>query len=340
MHRVIVAAIMNLPPSRNRHRGQGKLGVEAPRLPSLVAIRVFESAARHGSFAAAAQELDTTAASVSYHVRRLERQIGVELFLRHAQRVELTAPGRLIAAQAADAFAILRAGFIKARDIDESNLALTTLPTFGTSWLSPRLGKFRALYPEIKLDVDLSVQAQDLATGRFDVAIRNGHGRWPGMRSIELFPAIFMPLCAPALKDAARGIADPAAPLGVPLLGRPDWWTMWYEAAGHAASALANRFGTSYPNEHLDIAAAIAGHGVAIGSPILFGNELDAGKLVPAHDFVAADGRAFWLVFPAARESRPKISSFREWLCDEAADCMRRARNYVRKAVPAPGIRE
>jgi LysR family glycine cleavage system transcriptional activator len=327
---------MNSPPSRNRHPGQGKLGVEEPRLPSLAAIRAFECAARLGSFAAAAQELDATAASVSYHVRRLERQIGVQLFLRHPQSVELTAPGRLIAAQATDAFAILRAGFIKARDMDERHLALTTLPTFGTSWLSPRLGRFRARHPDIKLDVDLSVPAHDLSMGRFDVAIRNGHGHWPGMRAIELLPAIFMPLCAPAMKEAARGIADPAAPLGVPLLGRPDWWAMWYAAAGHDADALADRFGTSYPNEHLDIAAAIAGHGIAIGSPILFRSELDAGRLVPAHEFVAADGRAFWLVFPAARESRPKIARFREWLCGEVADCMREARDYVRRAVPAP----
>lgn len=306
-------------------------------MPSLVAIRAFECAARLGSFAAAAQELDTTAASVSYHVRRLERQIGVQLFLRHAQSVELTGPGRLIAAQATDAFAILRAGFIEARDMDERHLALTTLPTFGTSWLSPRLGKFRALHPDIKLDVDLSVPAHDLSMGRFDVAIRNGHGRWPGMRAIELFPAIFMPLCAPAIRQAARGIADPATPPGVPLLGRPDWWTMWYEAAGHDAGALAGRFGTSYPNEHLDIAAAVAGHGIAIGSPILFRSELDAGRLVPAHEFVAADGRAFWLVFPAARESRSKIACFRAWLCDEVADCMHAARDYLRRAVPAPG---
>lgn len=306
-------------------------------MPSLLAIRAFEAAARHGSFAAAAHELDTTAASVSYHVRRLERQIGVQLFLRHAQRIELTRPGRLIAAQASDAFATLRAGFISARDMDESHLALTTLPTFGASWLSPRLGKFRARHPGIKLDVDLSVPAHDLSAGRFDVAIRNGYGRWPGMRAIELFPAIFMPLCAPVLKAAARGIADPAMRLEVPLLGRPDWWTMWYEAGGHDASALADRFGTSYPNEHLDIAAAMAGHGVAIGSPILFRSELDSGKLVPAHDFVASDGRSFWLVFPAATEHRRKIACFRDWLSDEVAGSLRESSDYVRRAVPAPG---
>lgn len=44
------------------------------QLPSLAAIRAFEAAARLGSFARAAEELDTSAASVSYHVRRLEAQ--------------------------------------------------------------------------------------------------------------------------------------------------------------------------------------------------------------------------------------------------------------------------
>ena len=105
------------------------------RFPSLSSIRAFEAAARHGSFAKAAQELDTSAASVSYHVRRLEEQIGVPLFRRHPHRVVLTESGELIAREAMSAFAALRASFIKAVDADEARLALTTLPTLGTSWL-------------------------------------------------------------------------------------------------------------------------------------------------------------------------------------------------------------
>jgi LysR family glycine cleavage system transcriptional activator len=304
----------------------------------LKAIRAFESAARHGSFSAAATELDTSAASVSYHIRSLERQIGLQLFLRHAQSVELTEPGRLIAAEASSAFAILRASFIKAADIEQSRLALTTLPSLGTSWLTPRLGTFRTLHPDIRLELDLSVAAHDLAESRFDMAIRNGHGAWPGMRSIRLFPSIFMPLCAPALLDAARGMADPDAAPSLPLLGRPDWWAIWYRARGIASETLPDRFATSLPTEHLDIAAAVAGQGIAIGSPILFRNELDAGRLVPAHDFVASDGRAFWLVFPAAKESRPKIAHFRAWICGEAAAALRAARAYVRRAATVPAF--
>ena len=48
-------------------------------LPPLNGLRAFEAAARLGSFARAAEELDTTAASVSYHVRRLEEQTGARL---------------------------------------------------------------------------------------------------------------------------------------------------------------------------------------------------------------------------------------------------------------------
>lgn len=303
-----------------------------PRLPSLVAIRAFEAAARLGSFAKAAQELDTTSVSVSYHVRRLEQQTGLRLFVRHAQRVELTASGKLVAQEAINAFAALRASFIMAAGADEARLSLTTLPTLGTSWLTPKLGRFRSRHPDVVLDIDLSPEAQDLGAGRFDAAIRNGHGRWPGLCATELFPSLFMPLCAPGLKAAAAGIADPNCPLQVPLLGRSDWWKIWYHLLGFSAVELAGRFGTHLSAEYLDIAAAVAGHGIAIGSPILFHDEIKAGRLVPAHDVVASDGRSFWFVYPVARHDSGKIGRFRDWVCAEAERDRIAADRYIRGA--------
>ncbi|UIJ46567.1 LysR substrate-binding domain-containing protein [Sphingomonas cannabina] len=286
--------------------------------PSLAAIRAFEAAARLGSFTAAGRELGTSSASVSYHVRQLEAQIGVTLFRRRPHRVELTEGGAMIAAEATNAFAALRASFARAADMDEARLSLTTLPTFGTSWLTPRLGLFRAQHPDISVELDVSEAAEDLSAGRFDAAIRNGDGRWPGLRTIELFPSIFMPLCVPGLKDAATGIGDPGAPLEVPLLGRPDWWASWYRSLGFAEGPPASRFGTSFSAEHLDVAAALAGHGVVIASPILFSREIDSGRLVPAHTKVAAAGRSFWLAYPLSRQHSRKIVRFRDWLCAEA----------------------
>ena len=111
------------------------------RFPSLVSIRAFEAAARLGSFARAAEELDTTAASVSYHVRQLEQQVGVPLFIRHPNQVVLTESGEIIAREAMNAFAGLRASFTRAVDADEARLSLTTLPTLGSSW-----GRIKVIY--------------------------------------------------------------------------------------------------------------------------------------------------------------------------------------------------
>lgn len=289
-------------------------------LPPLASIRAFEAAARLGSFAKAAAELGTTPASVSYHVRQLERHLGVALFERRAQSVVLTAEAEAILPDVASFFASLRATFARAIEADETRLKLTALPTFGTSWLTPRLGRFRSQNTDISVALDLSETARDLSAGAFDAAIRNGHGKWPGLRAVKLFDSVFTPLCSPALKDAACNIADPSKPLDAPLLGRPDWWALWYAGLGHANADLANRFGTHLKAEHLDAAAAIAGQGVTIGSPILFADDIKAGRLTPVHDFIAGDGRAFWLVYPALRERTRKIARFRDWLCGEAAN--------------------
>ena len=307
--------------------------VRTGKLPPLPSIRAFEAAARLEGFARAAQELGTTAASVSYHVRQLERQTGIHLFVRHPHKVALTATGAAIAREATAAFAALQASFVKAREQDEARLSLTALPTFGTSWLTPRLGLFRTAHPDIAIELELSAEPQPLGNGRFDAAIRHGLGDWPGLRSVRLFPVLFTPLCAPALRDAARKLTDPVRPLDVPLLGRPDWWALWYRALGVVPGPRPDRFGTSLAAEHMDIAAAVAGHGIAIGSPILFGDEIAAGRLVPAHDLVAGDGRAFWFVYPVARLQSAKIARFRDWLADTAAAEIAAARHLVERAV-------
>ncbi len=311
--------------------------VAESRFPSLTSIRAFEAAARLGSFARAAHELETSAASVSYHVRQLEKQIGVTLFLRHPHKVELTASGKLIAQEAMNAFAALRASFIRAVDLDQSRISLTALPTFGTSWLTPRIARFRARHPTIQVDLDLSADAQDLTAGRFDAAVRNGHGRWPGLRTVKLLPSICMPLCSPRLRKAAGALTDLRRSQEVPLIGRADWWALWFRALGIKDLSLKGRIHSHLSTEYLDVKEAIAGHGIAIGSPILFRDDIDAGRLVPAHDLVVGDGRTFWFTYPVARQDSRKVMAFRDWSADEAEREMSRARTYLRGAKIADG---
>ncbi|MBK6702334.1 MAG: hypothetical protein IPG56_00245 [Caulobacteraceae bacterium] len=95
---------------------------------------------------------------------------------------------------------------MNAVDAYEARLSLTALPTFGTAWLTPRLGRFRKAHKDIAIALDLSEAAQEIGAGRYDAAIRNGGGRWTGLRSSEAVSSVFMPLCSPGVEE--RGEAD------------------------------------------------------------------------------------------------------------------------------------
>lgn len=300
------------------------------RMPSLVSIGAFEAAARHGSFAKAALELGTTAASVSYHIRQLETQVGAQLFRRLAQRVELTEAGLAAAESTIEAFCALRSSFTRAVDVDRSSLKITALPTFGTSWLVPRLGQLKSKLPQVKLELDLSAGARDLIGDGFDIAIRNGHGHWPGLQSTFLFPSVFMPLCAPSLLAAVRDSRWPHSQSPIPLLGRQDWWEVWFKAFGFDQKC-ETQF--RFADEYLDAAAAIAGHGITLGSPLLCRRELEAGRLVPAHALVVGTGRSFWLAYPPLRRGTEKIARFAEWLLAEAKQELEASKQWLDVAI-------
>ena len=306
------------------------------RLPSLASLGAFEAVARCGSFAAAARELGTSSASVSYHIRQLERQTGLRLFRRDPHRVVLTETGRDVADQAIAAFKGLRDSLARAEIADRTRLSLSALPTFGVSWLAPRIGTFSDSYPKVRVDLDLSAEARDLHDGRYDAAVRNGHGDWAGLQAIYLFRGIFLPLCAPDLLDAAACLGRLDEPIDLPLLGRTDWWTSWFRAADDRRPY---RFGATMVEEHLAAAAAVAGHGITIGSPLQFRHEIEAGRLVAAHSRVIDTGRSFWLVCAREQAHRTPLREFAQWIEQEAAAERSASAHYLEAAILVPNIR-
>ena len=305
------------------------------RLPSLASLGAFEAVARCGSFAAASRELGTSSASVSYHIRQLERQTGLRLFQRFPHRVVLTETGRGVADQAIAAFKGLRDSLARAEIADRTRLSLSALPTFGVSWLAPRIGMFSDRHPTIRVDVDLSAEARDLHDGRYDAAIRNGHGEWAGLHATYLFRGIFLPLCAPALLGAAGCLGRPDEPIDLPLLGRTDWWASWFRAADDRRPY---RFGATMVEEHLAAAAAVVGHGITIGSPLQFRREIDAGRLVAAHSRVIDTGRSFWLVCAREQAHRSPLPEFAQWIDQEAAAERSASARYLDAAILVPDV--
>lgn len=288
-------------------------------LPPLTAIRVFEAAARHQSFTRAAAELGMTQAAVSYQIRILEERLGQPLFLRTRGRVVLSEAGRSLSGPVSAALDQLRTAFAAARGEAGGTLAISTVQTFATHWLVPRLGRFRERHPGLAVRLDTQQRLVDFATEEIDLAIRSGTGQWPGLAAHLLLPTNFSPILAPALIERFGPVETPADLLRLPLIGPSDpWWLTWFTAAGIADPGLSTRTDIRLGSQQLEASAALAGQGVAILTPAFFRDDLAAGRLVQPFSLVCDDGHGYWLVYPRERRNVPKIKAFRDWACAEA----------------------
>ncbi len=295
------------------------------RLPPLNALRAFESAARHLSFTKAADELAVTQAAVSYQIRQLEEHIGRELFRRLTRKLELTPAGLELQVAVEDAFDRIRSTMHKLTDAAEDKvLSVTTLPTFASHWLVPRLGHFQLRHPDLAVRLDSSVGLCDL-NSQFDIAIRSGMGQWPGMVAEPLVEYTLTPVLSPILAERVGGIRHPSDLAGLPLLDYAHhedvrYWHLWFALADVAVDRL--RTGPQYDVQAITGQAAVMGQGVALVCPAFFAADIAAGRLVvPFPDLILRTDRSYWLVCSQRRIDEPKIKAFRDWILSEVAAC-------------------
>lgn len=289
------------------------------RLPPLNALRAFEAAARHLSFTAAAAELNVTQAAISHQIRGLEERLGLKLFRRAGRGLLLTDAAQAYLPEVGAAFDRLVEATRRLHQHDAAGvLNATVLPSFAAKWLLPRLGRFRAAHPEIDLRISSSAEQVDLAREDFDLALRAGGGRYPGMRVDLILTEKFFPVCSPALLSGTRPLRVPEDLRQHTLLhDEPrDLWQLWLNTVG-VANIDATR-GPGFSDSGMVIQAALEGQGIAIAKGTLAADDLAAGRLVRPFDQSLPANYSYWLVCPEASAERPKIAAFRDWLLAEA----------------------
>ena len=130
------------------------------QLPPLNAVRAFAAAARHQSFSLAAEELHVSHSAVSRHIKLLEEHLGVLLFERRIRQSVLTPAGQHFFEQVSAGLAqIASAAAELRRQASRPAVKINVRPSFAMLWLNPRLAQFRALYPQIELQVVTQTQA-------------------------------------------------------------------------------------------------------------------------------------------------------------------------------------
>jgi LysR family glycine cleavage system transcriptional activator len=294
-------------------------------LPPLSALRAFEAAARLQSFSKAADELSVTPAAISHQIAALEADLGVSLFRRLNRLVELTASARVLLPGLSEAFSGIQASVRRLRaHNDTGTLTVTASPSFAGKWLVQRLYRFQEIAPEVDVRISASDEVVDLTRGDFDIAIRYGTGRYPGLTVELLLQNEVFPACSPELLRRGPSLDTPDDLRHHALIhdqaGERDplvpTWSMWLKAAG--ARDVPASPGLSFSSNQLALEAAIAGHGVALAYSAIVAADLAAGRLVRLFSLALPDLFAYYVVTAPGALERPKVRAFRDWLRREA----------------------
>lgn len=194
---------------------------------NLIQLKSFVTVARLGTFTAAAGRLNLSQPAISGHIRRLEEDLGVPLFLRGHRRVELSEQGRALLERAEEVLRVNERFLAAARDMATRRaraMRLGFVVNTETVRMAPLLGRLAATLPHLRIDVAQGLSgwvATGVETGRFDAGFFLGPAPPPGLDAVELTQLTYL-LCLPAAWGPAALATSPEELARLPWVWAPE----------------------------------------------------------------------------------------------------------------------
>ena len=301
--------------------------------PPLTCLRSFEATSRLGSVTLAAKELHVTHSAISQQIKALEAFVGLTLFVREGRGLRVSEDGRLYALQIRKALGdIAEATRLIQAQPKTDELVVAVLPSFGRSWLVPRLPTFQALYPHMRIRLQASLSISNLHQESVDIGIRMGKGDWEGVEQRLLFHDELIAVAAPhfnhgQLPQTPQQIVDST------LIHSTESWLPWCEAAGVDMSG--ERAGLCSNDSNLILEAVRLGQGIALERRSLVQDAIARGELVQLGDVCAPYAYPYWLVWPPREGSQTKQHAFSQWLFKEVEDYLGQLKAVTDKRPPS-----
>ena len=288
-------------------------------VPSVTELEAFVACAQYGSTVLAAERLNRTQSAVSRSLASLEDRLGVMLFDRVRRRLVLSDAGapfldkaeRLLADLTDASAAVIAFGGSSAV------LRMAVLPSFGRSWLIPRLPGLVREMPGVGVDISARLHPVDFREEPYDLAIMRSQHEVPGAVVEPIFTETLVTIVSPRLLGDRRTLSVDDL-LGLPLLQqstRPTLWLDWFRESDIDPRQILR--GARFDHFDMMIDAAIAGLGVGIVPELLVGEALKAGTLCLASDRRFATGDNYSLILPERALTHGPIIAFRDWLLRE-----------------------
>jgi DNA-binding transcriptional LysR family regulator len=137
-------------------------------------LKIFYAVAESGSFTKATINLNLSQSAISRQIQSLEYELKVQLFERHARGLSLTENGEYLYKTAHEVISKLKeveSAFVDKKNKPSGKLTVTTVVSFGTTWLTPRIQEFMQLNPEIEVELIFDDKELNLITREADIGI-------------------------------------------------------------------------------------------------------------------------------------------------------------------------
>lgn len=285
------------------------------RLPSLMALKAFNSASKTCSFTMAAKELFLTQSAISRHVRNLEQDLNVQLFHRKGRELSLTSDGEALKEVVEGAFFQLSDGIrVIRQNNNDKRLSISLLPSLATKWLVPLLGEFASVAPDVDIHIQCSRSLCTFETDDVDIAIRYGMGTWPGCSAKLLMHETITPVCAPQWLDQLNKPLNLNHLKSLPLLqgDLPEQWESWLQQFDVSGVSQTNC--SRYTDDNALIQAAIDGQGFILGRSRLVSRDIVEGRLIAPFANSTQSTYSYWIVAQARKQPRAISTQFVEFL--------------------------
>ena len=291
-------------------------------LPPLNALRVFEVAARTGSYAEAASQLGVTHGAVSRQIGLLERWVGQTLFTKDGRRMVATPMAKVFAAEVGLSFDRLAAAAEACGRPGARRILRVSAPTsFAMRWLIPRLDRYHAAHPDVEVVVTTVSTVLEQLRGGVDVAIRRGVARsdtWPQHRVVHVLDDVDTLIMSPALFER-RPVLAPADIEGHTLLAsqtRPGDWDDWLEEAAvqHLAALPRQLFDHFFVTRQ----AVEDGLGIGIGPLPMLEIDLASARLLAPLPHIRVARTGYVAIVPRQGVAQHLADEFVDWLVGEA----------------------
>ncbi len=283
-------------------------------LPSLNALKAFETVARHRSMTRAAEELCVTHGAVSRQIRALEDTLGVLLIARNARASEPTPEGERLADGLASAFALIEASIAH---VKPGPLTLSCSSSIMMEWIIPRIGRFHENHPHIELQFNMNYDRVDFMRDKIGMAIRSSVIEPPPDAVIRDFGREAIGLvCAPSYlaQHPLSGSDDLKNAAILATQTRLEALSDWQQAAGLKQEPFEPR--STFHHFYLLIQAVLCGLGVAVVPHMLVSEHIASGRLVAPFGFCPGPRRLVLWIAPH-RAGQPDTLALERWLLRE-----------------------